>query len=132
MSDIERILDVLAAPSPPAPETVTMHRPLAEKALISLEEAGASPSEVFTLRGLLAEPTEQLWAIHSVGPGEEYPCLNKEDAERRASELRAVGERMKAELISGGENVEHWHDWVVNVITSPWELAEHFEIMAKE
>jgi hypothetical protein len=89
-------------------------------------------NEVSVFRQALAEPTVKLWAIHSVGPGEEYPCLNKEDAERRAKELRDLGERMKQERIARGESVELWNDWVTNVIPSPWEPAEHFEIMAEE
>ncbi len=39
---------------------------------------------------------------------------------------------MKAERIARGESVELWSDWVTNVIPSPWEPAEHFEIMAQE
>ncbi|MGF6208229.1 hypothetical protein ABH906_004235 [Pseudomonas frederiksbergensis] len=132
MSGIERMLEEMAAPSPPAAEVVTVHRILAEAALAALEDKGAPPSEVLALRGILAEPAPQLWAIHSVGPGEEYPCLNREDAEHRAQELRATGDTMKAERIARGESIEHWHDWVTNVIPSPWEPAEHFEIMAQE
>ena len=132
MSGIEQMLEAMAAPSPPATEVVTVPRTLAEAALSALEDKGAPPSEVLALRGILAEPALQLWAIHSVGPGEEYPCLNKEDAERRAQELRAMGDTMKDERIARGESVERWHDWVTNVIPSPWEPAEHFEIMAEE
>lgn len=132
MSGIERMLEEMAAPSPPAAEVVTVPRILAEAALTALEDKGATPSEVLALRCILAEPVLQLWAIHSVGPGEEYPCLNREDAERRAKELRAMGDTMKAERIARGESVEHWPDWVTNVVPSPWEPAEHFEIMAEE
>lgn len=132
MSGIERMLEAMAAPSPPAIEVVTVPRTLAEAALSALEDKGAPPSEVLALRGILAEPTLQLWAIHSVGPGEEYPCLNKEDAERRAQELRAMGDTLKAERIARGESVELWNDWITDVIPSPWEPAEHFEIMAEE
>jgi hypothetical protein len=39
---------------------------------------------------------------------------------------------MKAERIARGESVALWNDWVTNVIPSPWEPAEHFEIMAEE
>ena len=132
MSGIERIIEAMTAPSPPAAEVVTLPRALAETALAALEDKGAPPSEVLALRAILSEPAVQLWAIHSVGPGEEYPCLNKEDAERRARELCDLGERMKQERIARGESVELWHDWVTNVIPSPWEPAEHFEIMAEE
>jgi len=89
MSGIERIIEAMTAPSPPAAEVVTLPRTLAETALAALENKGAPPSEVLALRGILAEPVVQLWAIHSVGPGEEYPCLSKEDAERRAHEVGA-------------------------------------------
>lgn len=132
MSTIEEQLAILNAPSSPAIEVVTMRRALAEQGLIALEQIGDSASNLLELRGLLAEPTEQLWAIHSVGPGEEYPCLNKEDAERRAREIRTLGDEMKADRIARGESVDHWCDWVTNVIPSPWEPAEHFEIMAQE
>lgn len=132
MSSIEEQLAILNAPSPPAIEVVTMPRALAEQGLMALEQIGTSASNLLELRGLLTKPAVQLWAIHSVGPGEEYPCLNKEDAERRARELRALGDEMKADRIARGESVEHWCDWVTNVIPSPWEPAEHFEIMAEE
>ncbi|MBH8611160.1 hypothetical protein I4N56_009570 [Pseudomonas mohnii] len=139
MPGIERIIEAMTAPSPPAAEVVTLDRNDVERALALLEShpdiAEGGPSlcqEVCVFRQALAEPKVELWAIHSVGPGEEYPCLNKEDAERRARELRDLGERMKQERIARGESVELWHDWVTNVIPSPWEPAEHFEIMAEE
>jgi thioesterase domain-containing protein len=47
-------------------------------------------------------------------------------------ELRDLGERLKQERITRGESIEHWHDWVTNIIPSPWESAEHFEIMTEE
>ncbi|MNM84549.1 hypothetical protein D3C81_966390 [compost metagenome] len=139
MSEIERIIEALTAPPPPAAEVVTLERCMVERALALLEShpdiAEGGPSlcqEVCVFRQALAEPKVELWAIHSVGPGEEYPCLNREDAERRAQELRAMGDQMKAERIARGESVQLWNDWVTNVIPSPWEPAEHFEIMAEE
>lgn len=139
MSEVEQIIEALTAPPPPAAEVVTLDRNSVERALVLLEShpdiAQGGPSfsqEVCAFRQALAEPKVELWAIHSVGPGEEHPCLNKEDAERRAQELRAMGDTMKAERIARGESVEHWHDWVTNVIPSPWEPAEHFGIMAEE
>ncbi|WP_085646770.1 MULTISPECIES: hypothetical protein [unclassified Pseudomonas] len=132
MLTIEQQIAILTAPSAPAIEVVTLPRALAEQGLKALEQTGASASDILKLRGILAEPAPQLWALHSVGPGEEYPCFNKEDAERRAQELHDLGERMKQDRIARGESVEHWHDWVTNVIPSPWEPAEHFEIMAEE
>ena len=109
-----------------------MPRALAEQSLTALEQSGASASGILELRGILAEPALQLWAIHSPGPGEEYPCMDREDAERRAKEIRDCGDQMKAERIARGESVEMWSDWATNVIPSPWEPAEHFEIMAQE
>lgn len=139
MSGIERIIEALTAPPPPAAEVVSLDRGTVERALALLEShpdiAQGGPSlcqEVCDFRQAMAEPKVELWAIHSVGPGEQYPCLNKEDAEQRALELRELGERMKQERIARGESVEHWQDWVTNVIPSPWEPAEHFEIMAEE
>lgn len=132
MLTIEQQIAILTAPSSPAIEVVTLPRALAEQGLTALEQTGASASDILELRGILAEPALQLWAIHSVGPGEEHPCLNREDAERRAQELRDLGEQMKQDRIARGESVEHWHDWVTNVIPSPWEPVEHFEIMAEE
>jgi hypothetical protein len=139
MSEIERVIEAMMEPAPAATEVITLDRNIVERALTLMEShpdvAQGGPSlcnEVSVFRQALAEPTVKLWAIHSVGPGEEYPCLNKEDAERRAKELRDLGERMKQERIARGESVELWNDWVTNVIPSPWEPAEHFEIMAEE
>ncbi|WLG64795.1 hypothetical protein PSH90_12040 [Pseudomonas sp. FP1762] len=139
MSGIERIIEALTAPPPPAAEVVSLDRGTVERALALLEShpdiAQGGPSlcqEVCAFRQAMAEPKVELWAIHSVGPGEQYPRLNKEDAEQKAKELRELGERMKQERIARGESVEHWQDWVTNVIPSPWEPAEHFEILAEE
>ncbi|WP_433899375.1 hypothetical protein [Pseudomonas sp. PSE1(2024)] len=139
MSGIERIIEALTAPPAPAAEVVSLDRGTVERALALLEShpdiAQGGPSlcqEVCAFRQAMAEPKVELWAIHSVGPGEQYPCLNKEDAEKRALELRELGERMKQERIARGESVEHWQDWATNVIPSPWEPAEHFEILAEE
>lgn len=139
MSGIVRIIEALTSPPPPAAEVVNLERGMVERALSLLEShpdiAQGGPSlcqEVCAFRQALAEPKVELWAIHNVGPGEEYPCLNKEDAERRAQELHDTGQRMKQERIARGESVELWSDWITNVIPSPWEPAEHFEIMAEE
>lgn len=132
MSTIEQQIAALAAPSSPAVEVLSIERATVETILAELEEKDPIRPIVTYLRAKLAEPKIELWAIHSVGPSEEYPCMNKEDAERRAKELRDLGDEMKAERIARGESVEMWTDWVTNVIPSPWEPAEHFEIMAKE
>jgi|GEM_PF-1804648 len=138
-STVEHIIQALSEPPAPAAEVVTLNRPMAERILAWLEDhpaiAGIALStceEVSVLRQALAEPKVELWAIHSVGPDEVYPCLSKEHAEREAKELFEQGEKMKADRIARGESVEHWHDWVTNVIPSPWEPAEHFEILAGE
>lgn len=132
MLTIEEQIAILTAPSAPAIEVVSIPRALAEQSLAALEQTGACSSNILELRGILAEPVLQLWAIHSVGPGEEYPCMDREYAERRAKEIRECGDQMKAERIARGESVEMWSDWITNVIPSPWEPAEHFEIMARE
>lgn len=132
MITIEEQIAILTAPSAPAIEVVSIPCALAEQSLAALEQTGACSSNILRLRGILAEPALQLWAIHSVGPGEEYPCMDREDAERRAKEIRECGDQMKAERIARGESVEMWSDWITNVIPSPWEPAEHFEIMAQE
>ncbi|MHB0825139.1 hypothetical protein ACYCFL_05845 [Stutzerimonas nitrititolerans] len=138
-STVEHIIQALSEPPAPAAEVVTLGRQMAERILSWLEDhpaiAGIALStceEVSVLRQALAEPKVELWAIHSVGPGEVYPCLSKEHAEREAKELFEQGEKMKADRIARGESVEHWHDWVTNVTPSPWEPAEHFEILAEE
>lgn len=132
MSTIEQQLAAWSAPTPPADEVLSIERASVESILTELEANDPLRPIVTYLRARLAEPKVELWAIHSVGPAEEYPCLDKEDAERRARELRAMGDQMKAELLARGESVKHWNDWVTNVIPSPWEPAEHFEIMARE
>uniref|UniRef100_A0AAU6W316 Uncharacterized protein n=4 Tax=unclassified bacterial viruses TaxID=12333 RepID=A0AAU6W316_9VIRU len=132
MPSIEQQIAAMTAPSPPAVEVLSIERETVESILAELEEKDPIRPIVTYLRTRLAEPKIELWAIHSVGPGEEYPCMNKEDAVRRAKELRDLGDEMKAERIARGESVEMWTDWVTNVIPSPWEPAEHFEIMAEE
>lgn len=136
---IEQMLEALAAPPLPANEVVSLDRRTVERALTLLEShqdlAQAGPSlcaEVCVIRQALAAPKVELWAMHSVGPGDVTPCMDKEDAERQAQELRDMGEKLKADRIEKGESVEFWCDWIINVIPSPWEPAEHFEIMAEE
>ncbi|MEX5364378.1 hypothetical protein WCE03_21410 [Pseudomonas guariconensis] len=132
MSGIEQIIEAMTAPPAPAGEVVTLDRVTLETILAELEAADPLRPLVTDLRAKLAEPKVELWAMHSVGPGEVYPCLSKEDAERQAQDLRDAGHRLKADRIAKGECVEMWGDWVANVIPSPWEPDEHFEIMAEE
>ncbi len=132
MSDIERMMDKLMAPPQPATEVVSLERATLEEILNELEERDAQRPVVIYLRRVLAEPKVELWAMHSIGPCEIYPCLSKEDAEKQAQSLRDTGEKIKAERIAMGESVEMWTDWRAEVIPSPYEPAEHFEIMAEE
>jgi len=132
MSNIEQMLQAMTAPPDPAIEVLSLERSTVESILTELEEKDPLRTVVVYLRQRLSEPKVELWAIHSVGPGEVYPCLNREDAERQAQELRDLGHKMKAERIARGESVEMWTDWVTDVIPSPWEPDEHFETMAEE
>ncbi|WP_085703877.1 hypothetical protein [Pseudomonas sp. B15(2017)] len=132
MSEIERIIEAMTAAPGPATEVVTLERATVEQILSEMEEKDPLRAAVVYLRRVLAEPKLELWAIHSVGPGDVSPCVNKEDAAQRAKELREIGETLKAERIARGESVEHWSDWVTNVIPSPWEPAEHFELLAED
>lgn len=132
MSGIEQIIEAMTAPPTPAVEVVSLERATVETILNELEEKDPLRPVVVYLRARLADPKVELWAMHSVGPGEVYPCLSKEDAERQAQELRDLGEQIKAARIAKGECVEMWSDWVANVVPSPWEPDEHFEIMAEE
>lgn len=138
-SHVEHIIRALSEPPTPAAEVVSVDRSMAERILGLLENhpaianiALSTCEEVCVLRQALAGPKIELWAIHSVGPGEVYPCLSREHAEREAKEMFEQGQKEKAAMIARGESVEHWPDWVANVIPSPWEPAEHFEILAEE
>lgn len=138
-SHVEHIIRALSEPPTPAAEVVSFDRSMAERILGLLENhpaianiALSTCEEECVLRQALAEPKIELWAIHSVGPGEVYPCLSREHAEREAKEMFEQGQKEKAAMIARGESVEHWPDWVANVIPSPWEPAEHFEILAEE
>lgn len=123
-TDIDRLVAWMEAAPDPAPEVIALERRHVERLLDLLENNQTMPDptdELFAvLRGALAEPKQELWAIHSVGPGEVYPSLSRENAEKEAAELRACV------LKSTGI------DPTVTVIASPWEPAEHFEILAEE
>lgn len=116
----EQLMYALAAPPEPSAPVLTMPATLAERIAEKLASIDLHGSELSELRALQALPAPQLWAIYSPGPGETYPCLNREDAEKQATKIadyveKTVGERP-----------------TINVIPSPWEPAEHFEIMAGE
>ncbi|WP_147282644.1 hypothetical protein [Pseudomonas jessenii] len=118
---------------------MSLDRGTVERALALLEShpdiAQGGPSlcqEVCAFRQAMAEPKVELWAMHSVGPGEVYACLSKEEAEQAAQSLRDAGVKWKESKVARGENVEFWTEWVSEVIPSPWEPAEHFEILAEQ
>lgn len=118
--NIEQLMGALGAPPEPAAPVLTMPATLAERIAEKLSGIDLHGSELSELRVRLAMPIPQLWAIHSPGPGETHPCLDREDAEKQSTKIadyveKTVGERP-----------------AVNVIPSPWEPAEHFEIMASE
>jgi len=118
---IEQILEAMTAAPDAAPEMVEVDRATIAAVLPGLEEREPQGADVLYLRRVLAEPKIELWAVHSVGPGEWYPCLDKEDAERSAQELR--------DLLKG---MATGFEPIINVIPSPWTPAEHFEVMARE
>jgi hypothetical protein len=127
------MLEAMAAAPMPALEVVSLGRTYVENILRELEDARAKEGgsliadpgqSIRVLRDALAEPKVELWAVHSVGPGEVVPCLSKDDAEQQAQELRDWA-------VKAGEGKEHWPELVVNVVPSPWEPTEHFELIAE-
>lgn len=130
--NIEAMMEALAAAPEPAPEFVTLDRRVVESILTDIESRDSHSDAARHLLHALREPKIELWATHSVGPGEVTPCLNKAAAEQSAIELRAIGEQIKADMAAKGENVDSFPAWVINVIPSPWSPAEHFELMAAE
>lgn len=142
--EMAAMLEAMARTMPPAPEVVTLPRVDVEAILRELEDAQdaqdakgginavTQSQSILLLREVLALPKVELWAIHSVGPGEHHPCLSKEDAEQQAQDIRDACMQVKEAKIAKGESVEYWPDPVINVVPSPWEPAEHFEIAAEE
>ncbi len=136
--EVAAMLEAMARPMPPADEVVTLARIDVEAILRELEDTQAgigavSPSQsIRLLREALALPKVELWAIHIVGPGEIHPCMSKDDAEQQAQAVRDSCMHAKEVLIAKGESVEYWPDPIINVIPSPWEPTEHFEIAAAE
>lgn len=127
--DVARIIHFMTAPPQPAVEVVTLERAVVEKVLTDLEDGDpialtADGRLVPYLRLMLAEPKRELWAMHSVGPGEVWPMLSKEHAEANAKDtIERCEEIGRAE--GWGVNV------AINVIPSPYEPAEHFEMLAE-
>lgn len=130
--NIVEMLDAMSTPPAPAPEVVTLDRPIIEAILAELEAADPLRAVVTGLRAALAAPRPELWVMFTPGPNETYAFGSKEDADQAAADLIAVGQRLKAEMIARGESVEFWHEWRAEVVLSPWEPAEHFEEMALE
>ena len=130
--NIVEMLDAMSTPPAPAPEVITLDRHIIETILAELEAADPLRSVVTGLRAALAAPRPELWVMFTPGPNETYAFASKEDAEQAAADLIAVGQRLKAEMIARGENVEFWPEWRAEVVPSPYEPAEHFEEMALE
>lgn len=130
--NIVEMLDAMSTPPAPAPEVITLDRLIIETILAELEAADPLRSVVTGLRAALAAPRPELWVMFTPGPNETYAFASKEDAEQAAADLIAVGQRLKADRIARGESVEFWHEWRAEVIPSPWEPDEHFEVMALE
>ena len=130
--NIVEMLDAMSTPPAPAPEVITLDRLIIETILAELEAADPLRAVVTGLRAALAAPRPELWVMFTPGPNETYAFASKEDAEQAAADLIAVGQRLKAEMIARGENVEFWPEWRAEVVPSPYEPAEHFEEMALE
>lgn len=133
MSDVERMLDLMCRPPEPAAEVVTLDRAVVVQLLAEREHKGPLDPVVTYLRAELAQPKVELWAMHSVGPGEIYPALDREHAEKMVADMRACEQSEKQRLIDKKcPSLEHWCDWVVNIVPSPFEPAEHFEELASQ
>lgn len=115
------IFDMLAQPSPPARPVLTMPMVFAERIESLLSDLALCSSEYVELRAMINAPIPELWAIHMVGPDQEHPMFSREHAEQQA---RHIVERC-AEVMPGVPIV-------VNVIPSPFEPLEHFQLLAKE
>lgn len=127
---IETIMNAMFSPPDPAPEVVTLDRVTVETILAELEAADPLRSIVSDLRGVLAAPKVELWAMRSIGPNEVFPALSREHADTMAAGLVAHGERIRQKMIERGESVEEWPEWRADVIPSPWEPVEHFQELA--
>lgn len=128
---IEHIINFMTAPPDPAKPVITIQEGLAERVLAKLEGIDSASSEVAELHGLLGAPLVPLWAIHCVGPGEIYPAFSKEDGERMARDIIEACRRSHERWVAKG-NKGDWIDPVINLIPSPWEPAEHFELLAEQ
>lgn len=133
MNEIERMLDLMSRPPEPAAEVVTLDRSVVVQLLAEREHKGPLDPVVTYLRAELAQPKVELWAMHSVGPGEIYPALDREHAEKMVADMRECEQSEKQRLIDKKcPSLEHWCDWVVNIVPSPWEPDEHFQELASQ
>lgn len=114
------IFDMLAQPSPPAPPVLTMPMVFAERIESLLSDLALYSSEYVELRAMINAPLPELWAIHIVGPDQEHPMFSREHAEQQA---KYTTERC-AELMPS-------IPVTVNVIPSPFEPLEHFQLLAE-
>lgn len=133
MSDIEKILEMMGSAPDPAGEVVALNRAVVVQLLADREHKGPLDPLVTYLRGQLDLPKIELWAMHSVGPGEIYPALNRDHAEKMLAGLRKCEQSEKQRLIDSNDpSLKYWCDWVVNIIPSPYEPEEHFRELAEQ
>lgn len=128
----DQMMDALFSAPTPANEVVPLDRATVEAILTELEASDPNRGIVVGLRLKLSAPKVELWAIHTVGPGEVYPALDRAHAERMVADLDACCQREKQRRIDEGKSLEHWFDWVTNIIPSPWEPDDHFEELARQ
>lgn len=130
---IEAMIERMQAAPEPAPEVVSLERSIADQILTELEHKGPLDVLVTYLRNNLALPKVELWAMHSVGPGEIYPAFDREHAEKMVADMRECEQREKQRLIdTNSPTLKYWCDWVVNIVPSPWEPDEHFQELARQ
>lgn len=129
---IEDQLNALFAPPEAAIEVVTLDRATVETILNELEATDPLRSLVSDLRAKLAEPKVELWAMFTIGANEIYPARDRAHADFMYADLMAACAREKQRMIDAGENMEYWQDWRAVIIPSPFEPAEHFELLAGE
>ena len=122
----DQIMDAMFAPPTPANEVVPLDRATVEAILTELEAKDPNRGIVVGLRLKLSAPKVELWAMHSPGPGLLHPMLSREEAEAQA---KATADRC-AEI--GQEQGWNLDPVTINVVPSPWEPTEHFQLAATE
>lgn len=129
---IEEQMEALFAAPAPAVEVVTLEATTVETILNELEQADPLRSIVVELRAKLAEPKVDLWAMFTIGANEIYPARDRAHAESMYANLMDACARYKQRRIDDGDSMEEWEDWKAEIIPSPFEPADHFEILAGE